>query len=73
MKASTRKRKYDLPEGVYPHPTTVGRYLSASTYLGKRRYLGISDSVEEAAEKVRLFRLEHPKMAKGPWQPGDEL
>ena len=41
--ALTSRRKHDLPEGVSPHKT--GRYQ----VFKKRKYLGLFDTVEEAA------------------------
>lgn len=62
-----------LPMGVYPAPSSPGRVVAAIRHNGKRHYLGSFATVEEASEKVRLFRKEHPRSTNGPWQPGDKL
>lgn len=69
-----RKRKHDLPVGVYPHPNSEGRYLSALRVNGRRVYLGVFDTVAEAEAKALQFRAEHPsKRGNPPWKPGDKI
>jgi hypothetical protein len=71
MKSTDRK----LPMGVYPSPSSGGkRFIAAVRHDGTRHYLGSFGSVEDAAERVYLFRKEHPKnVVRELWQPGDKI
>lgn len=62
----------ELPTGVYPNS---GRFTALVRHKGKRHYLGCYATIEEAEERVTLFRKEHPntKPRKPLWQPGDPI
>lgn len=67
---SNRKRKYNLPTGVY---LANGHYNAVVRHNTKRYYLGCFPTPEEAEKQVALFRKEHPKTTGAAWKPGDKL
>jgi hypothetical protein len=64
------KRKVDLPRGVYL--SRDARYMAVVRHHGKRHYLGMFGSPEEAGERVTEFRKENP-MGVRKWMPGDAI
>jgi hypothetical protein len=65
------ERKRELPVGVYQN-RVGGRYMAVCRHHGKRHYLGMFDTAQEADERMKAFREENP-MGIRKWQPGDKV